>query len=72
VVVRYDVSASGEVVNARVDSAEPAGLFEDAALAAVRSWRYNPQLQGGEPREVTNVVSTVRFRLEGADVYDAY
>ena len=44
VVVRYGVSVDGRVINARVESAEPEGIFEDAALTAVRSWRYNPAL----------------------------
>jgi protein TonB len=72
VVVRYGVAPDGRVINARVDSADPAGVFEDAALAAVRSWRYRPALKDGEPVALDNVLSTVRFRLEGADAYDGY
>ena len=72
VVVRYGVSADGRVINARVDSAEPEGVFEDAALAAVRSWRYNPALKDGEPVAVENVVSTVRFELSANDRYRDY
>ena len=72
VVVRYGVSLDGRVINARVDSAEPAGVFEEAALTAVRSWRYNPALRDGEPVAVENIVSTVRFRLAGGDDYDDY
>ena len=70
VVVRYDVSVDGRVVNARVDSAEPEGIFEEAALAAVRSWRYNAPVVNGEPQPVVNVVSTVRFRLDDGGRYD--
>jgi protein TonB len=72
VVVRYGVSVDGRVINARVDSAEPEGVFEDAALAAVRSWRYNPALKDGEPVAVDNVVSTVRFELSANDRYRDY
>ena len=70
VVVRYDVSAAGTVVNARIESAEPPGVFDQAALAAVRSWRYNPQIREGEAQEVKNILSTVRFRLDDDDRYD--
>ena len=72
VVVRYDVSAQGVVTNAHVHSAEPEGVFEEAALAAVRSFRYNPRMERGQPRAVENVLSTVRFRLDDEDAYDRY
>jgi TonB family protein len=72
VVVRYGVSVDGRVINARIESAEPAGVFEDAALAAVRSWRYNPALKDGEPVAVDNVLSTVRFELSVNDRYRDY
>ena len=72
VVVRYGVSVDGRVINARIESAEPAGVFEDAALAAVRSWRYNPALKDGEPVAVDNVLSTVRFELSANDRYRDY
>jgi protein TonB len=72
VVVRYGVSLDGRVINARVESAEPEGIFEEAALAAVRSWRYNPALRDGEPVAVDNVLSTVRFELTANDRYRDY
>lgn len=72
VVVRYDVSAEGQVVNARVESAEPAGVFDQAALATVRSWKFKAQVRDGEPQRVENLVSRVRFRLDDQDVYDGY
>ena len=72
VVVRYGVSIDGRVINARIDSAEPAGMFEDAAITAVRSWRYNPALRDGEPVAVENVISVVRFKLGGGDRYTDY
>jgi len=72
VVVRYGVSVDGRVINARVESAEPEGIFEEAALAAVRSWRYNPALRDGEPVAVDNVLSTVRFELTANDRYRDY
>ena len=70
VVVRYDVSANGAVRNAQIESAQPPGVFDEAALAAVRSWKYNPQIRDGEPQAVRNILSTVRFRLDDEDRYD--
>jgi protein TonB len=69
VVIRYGVSVDGRVINARVEEANPEGVFEDAALAAVRSWRYNPALKDGEPVAVDNVLSTLRFELSANDRY---
>jgi len=69
VVVRYGVSVDGRVIRARVDSAEPKGVFEEAALAAVRSWRYNPAVKAGRPVAVDNVVSTVVFQLSPTEKY---
>ncbi|HEY5644388.1 MAG TPA: energy transducer TonB [Pseudomonadales bacterium] len=72
VVVRYGVSLDGRVVDASVDRAQPEGVFESAALAAVRSWRYNPALKNGEPVAVENVVSTLRFELGNGERYRGY
>lgn len=72
VVVRYDITVDGEVDNARVERSEPSGVFDQAALAAVRSWHYNPQLVEGEPQAVQNVLSTVRFTLADEDAPRRY
>ena len=72
VVVRYAVTLDGRVVDARVDSARPEGVFEEAALSAVRSWRYNPALKNGKPVAVDNVVSTLRFELSSGERYRGY
>jgi len=37
-------------------------LLDDAALEAVRNWRYQPYICGGNPVEVETMVS-VNFRL---------
>ncbi|MCC5886980.1 MAG: energy transducer TonB [Gammaproteobacteria bacterium] len=62
----YTVTASGHVEDVRVLEAEPEGVFDEAALAAVRTWRYRPLRRGGEPVVLDNVVSTLRFRLAEA------
>ncbi len=63
VTVVYTVTAEGRVTDLRVLESEPAGVFDQAALDAVRTWRYRPLRSGGEPVELTNVGSTLRFRL---------
>jgi TonB family protein len=72
VVVHYDVTRQGRVGNARVVRAEPAGVFEDAALTAVRSWVFNPPLVDGEPQPAVGRESTVTFKLGSGDEYADY
>ena len=41
------ITATGEIEKMQVLEASPAGVFEDAALEGVRSWRFEPaQYQG--------------------------
>ncbi|UDQ81052.1 TonB family protein [Erwinia rhapontici] len=42
VVVSYDVNNDGDVINARVASSEPAGIFDEEALGAIRKWKFTP------------------------------
>jgi len=47
VVLSLLISASGEIEKVEVLEATPAGVFEDAALAGIREWRFEPaQYQG--------------------------
>jgi TonB family protein len=54
--VELTVNPAGDVANARVVAADPANVFDQAALAAVNRWRYPPD-PAREPQ-------TVRERLE--------
>jgi TonB family protein len=67
VVVRYNVTVQGRVSNARVVSAEPVGIFDEAALVAVRSWVFNPPLVDGEAQPQVGRESTVNFKLASSD-----
>lgn len=69
VVVRYDVTASGTVANAVVVESEPPGVFDAAALDAVRSWRFRPMVDRGEVVPAPARVSELVFRL-GESTYD--
>lgn len=61
VTIEAVIGTGGEVTDARVVSGVP-GL-DDAALAAVRQWRYTPTLIGGEAVPVVMTV-TVNFSLK--------
>lgn len=67
--VRYDVSVEGVVSNAVIVSAQPPGIFDEAALAAVQRWRFQPGRQNGEPSAFEGLVSVVRFTFGETDDY---
>lgn len=69
VVVRYDVTQAGTVANAVVVESEPPGVFDAAALDAVRSWRFRPMVDRGEVVPAPDRVSELVFRL-GESTYD--
>jgi TonB family protein len=63
VVVGYDVTADGTVVNARVLEADPPGVFDSTALEAVLQWRFRAPLENGERVMSLGHESTVTFVL---------
>ncbi len=68
VVVAYDVTAEGRVVNARVIEAEPEGVFDEAAVRAIASWRFNAPITKGVVEGAPNRSSRVEFKLgDGAE-----
>lgn len=72
VVLRYDVTVEGFVKNVVVVSAQPSGIFEQAAQAYVTKWRFRPALLDGVPVPTFDQISTVTFRLAGQDPYAGY
>jgi protein TonB len=62
VVLQATISKTGTIQNLRVVSGPP--MLQQAALDAVRSWRYKPYLLNGDPVEVETTVNVV-FNLGG-------
>lgn len=62
VIVAYRVGTDGVVADATVVEAEPAGVFEAAALKAVRQWRFEPPRAAGG----TRLRSRLEFRATDA------
>ena len=48
VMLIVDIAADGSVSGAEVDRGEPAGVFDDAALAAVANWKFQPAMKDGK------------------------
>lgn len=55
--VGLDVTAAGDVVNARIEDSSSGRMFHRAALVAVRQWKY-------EPRAASAPTQYVQVRLE--------
>ena len=60
VVVDIHIGQDGTVQETKVVSGEP--LLADAAMAAVRQWRFHPRLVDGAPAEMQARI-TLNFRL---------
>lgn len=65
VALEVDADAGGRVLKARVLEAEPAGLFEETALAIARSSRLTPAYRNGQPMAATALL-TLYFDPEQA------
>ena len=63
VTVQFTVDARGETRDIRVVEANPPGVFDRAAISAVKHWRYAPVLVNGAPVEVPGVKTLIRFEL---------
>lgn len=48
VVVRVDVDTEGRATNVRVLQASPAGVFDDATVAAAKQWTFEPAIRNGK------------------------
>jgi TonB family protein len=61
--VLFTVRVDGTITDLSVTAAEPAGIFEQAAMAAVRRWRYQPVRKEGRAVEQRARVR-IRFAVE--------
>ena len=64
VVVRVKVDTDGTPIDVHVHSATLPGVFEEASLEAVRSWKFNPAHASGAPI-VGEVLVPICFALDG-------
>ena len=64
VLLEFVVTATGSVRDPIVIEAEPPGVFDRAAIDAVRKFKYKPKVLNGEPIEVWGVRNRITFQLE--------
>jgi protein TonB len=65
VLVQFTITSAGTVKSAVALDADPKGYFEDAAVAAVSRWKYNPKIEAGVPVERRGIRVKLTFKLQG-------
>jgi protein TonB len=63
--IEFTIGPAGTVENPKVIGAYPPTVFEQAALRAVRRWRYNPKVVDGVAVKRPGVQVRLRFELGG-------
>jgi len=65
VLLQFTITPQGTTKDVKVVDAEPKGMFDEAAIAAVSKWKYNPKVEEGSPVERRGVQVKLTFKLEG-------
>lgn len=65
VIVEFTVTTNGSVRNAVVVEAEPANIFDRAALDAAAKFKYKPRVVDGQAVEVAGVQNKITFEIDG-------
>ncbi len=63
VVLEYTVTKLGTVLNPIVIEAEPATIFNKAAIRSALKYKYKPRVVDGVPQDVKGVRTRVTFKL---------
>jgi len=61
--IEFTVSEEGKVINPIVVAAKPKGVFNRAALRAIRKWKFNKRLVDGLPVQ-WQTVQTIIFQMD--------
>lgn len=64
VVVEFTVNKLGAVQDVVVIEAEPANIFNRAAISAAKKFKYKPKIADGKATLVTGVRNIIRFELD--------
>lgn len=66
VLLEFTVTKAGTVRDPVVIGAQPANIFDQAAIQAALKFKYKPRVVDGEPIDVRGVRNIIRFRIEDA------
>ncbi|MFT7558862.1 MAG: protein TonB [Flavobacteriales bacterium] len=63
--VQFDVTVTGATTNVVVIKADPRGVFEQAAMKAVKKWKYQPMRdKNDKPIPFSGLIHRVSFEME--------
>ncbi len=65
VIVEFTVTKQGSVKDIKVIEANPADIFDQAAIDAALKFKYKPRVINGEPAEVSGVQNRISFQIDG-------
>ena len=60
--VAFTITKDGRVFNPKVLSASPPGVFENAAIKAIKKWKFNPKIINGQAVE-QSAAQEITFKL---------
>jgi protein TonB len=61
--IEFTISPAGTVEKPKIIGADPPGVFEQAALRAVRRWRYSPKVEDGKAVSRYGIKVHIQFNL---------
>jgi protein TonB len=62
--LEFTITAVGSVKDPKVVAYHPSTVFNQAAMRAIRRWKYNPKVEDGQPVENPGVRVRLTFELE--------
>lgn len=62
--VKFTVTKAGDVDNIQITQSEPAGVFDESVINAVKKYKFQPRVVNGEPVDTKDVEKKVVFKLQ--------
>jgi periplasmic protein TonB len=63
VLLEFAINELGQAVETGVIDADPKGVFDRAAINAVKKWKYRPMVENGKPAVRSGVRQLISFRI---------
>lgn len=63
VLLEFTIDQLGQATELIVVEADPKGVFDRAALSAIRKWKYRPKMQNGRPTTRPGVRQLISFNI---------
>ncbi len=64
VVLKFDITETGQTDNVSVMQASPPQIFNESAIQALRKWKYKAKIENGRPVRQKNLEVTLVFEME--------